>query len=77
MYDYEKEKEEFEKSMMEYGVDPKQILQDIEKVVADVYRKTGRTPTRGEIIAGLINDYNYQNYSAEEEAVSYATRGMM
>lgn len=35
----EQRKEDFKKSMREYGVDPKQILDNIEQIVADVYRK--------------------------------------
>ena len=77
MYDEEARKEDFERSMEEQGVNPKQILDDIERIVADIYQKEGRKPTRGEVMAALINEYNYENYEAEEEAVSYATRGMM
>lgn len=77
MYDEEARKEEFERSMEEHGIDPRQILADIDRIVADVYKKEGRKPTRGEVMAALINEYNYESYEAEEEAVSYATRGMM
>ena len=71
------DKEEFEKNMEEYGIDYKKILADIEQIVADIYKREGRKPTHGEIMASLICDYGYTNHDAEEEAISYATRGMM